>query len=41
MDANNESNSRELLNLCQLKHDNIVEFFHVEDNDDFRYNIDF
>ncbi len=37
LDANNESNSRELPNLRQLKHDNIVELFHVEDNDDFRY----
>jgi hypothetical protein len=38
IDANYKLNSRELLNLRQLKHDNIVEFIHVEDNDDFRYN---
>jgi hypothetical protein len=38
IDANYELNSRELLNLRQLKHGNIVEFIHVEDNDDFRYN---
>lgn len=38
MDANNETNFRELPNLRKLKHDNIVEFIHVEDNDDFRYN---
>ncbi|XP_046634052.1 serine/threonine-protein kinase/endoribonuclease IRE1-like isoform X2 [Daphnia pulicaria] len=37
IDANYELNSRELLNLRQLKHDNIVEFIHVEDNDDFRF----
>jgi serine/threonine-protein kinase/endoribonuclease IRE1 len=38
MDANNGSNSRELPNLRKLKHGNIVELFHVEDNEDFRYN---